>query len=128
MKKHILFFILFAAPLWGQDTIALEYTSEVPFVMASKNSIEVFEKQLFASKLANDIIGVLLSRVEQNPTPRDHYYTVLIRHPMRMGTEHLVEGIIKKEALKNLLASEEAFYNSLQLIYNDTSLWVLRYL
>ena len=128
MKKHIFLFLLFATPLWGQNTIALEYSSEVPFIMASKNSIEVFEKQLFASKLANDIIGVLLTKVEQDPTPRDHYYTVLIRHPMQKGTTHLVEGVIKKEALKNLLVSEAKFYDTLQLIYNDTSDWVLRYL
>ena len=128
MKKYIFIFLLFATALWGQNTIALEYTSEVPFVMASKNSIEVFEKQLFASKFANDIIGAMLSKVEQDPTPRDHYYTVLIRHPMRKGTAHLVEGVIKKEALKNLLVSEAQFYDTLQLIYNDTSDWVLRYL
>ena len=128
MKKHIFLFLLFATPLWGQNTIALEYSSEVPFVMASKNSIEVFEKQLFASKLANDIIGALLTKVEQDPTPRDHYYTVLIHHPMRKGTKHLVEGVIKKEALKSLLVSETQFYDTLQLIYNDTSDWVLRYL
>jgi hypothetical protein len=89
MKKYIFLYLLFATPLWGQNTIALEYSSEVPFVMASKNSIEVFEKQLFASKLANDIIGALLNKVEQDPTP---------------------------------------FYDTLQLIYNDTSDWVLRYL
>ena len=128
MKKHIFLFLLFATPLWGQNTIALEYSSEVPFVMAQKNSIEVFEKQLFASKFANDIIGALLTKVEQDPTPRDHYYAVLIRHPMQKGTTHLVEGVIKKEALKNLLVSEAQFYDTLQLIYNDTSDWVLRYL
>lgn len=128
MKKDIFIFLLFATPLWGQNTIALEYTSEVPFVMASKNSIEVFEKQLFASKLANDIIGALLAKVEQDPTPRDYHFTIRVRHPMRKGTAHLVEGVIKKEALKNLLVSEAQFYDTLQLIYNDTSDWVLRYL
>ena len=128
MKKHIFLFLLFATPLWGQNTIALEYSSELPFVMASKNSIEVFEKQLFASKIANDIIGALLTKVEQDPTPRDHYYTVLISHPMQKGTTHPVEGVIKKEALKSLLVSETQFYDTLQLIYNDTSDWVLRYL
>ena len=128
MKKHIFLFLLFATPLWGQNTIALEYSSEVPFVMASKNSIEVLEKQLFASKLANDIIGALLTKVEQDQTPREHYYTVHIRHPMQKGTTHLVEGVIKKEALKNLLVSEVKFYDTLQLIYNETSDWVLRYL
>ena len=94
--------------------------------MAS-NSIEVFETAV-VSKLANDIIGALLTKVEQDPTPRNYYYTVLIRHPMQKGTTHLVEGVIKKEALKSLLVSETQFYDTLQLIYNDTSDWVLRYL
>jgi hypothetical protein len=128
VKKSVFLLLLLYTQAWSQESIALEYTSEVPFTTTINNDLAAIEKELFVSKAVNDIIGQLLATVEKEPTMQDYYYVLTIAHPLRKGTQHRIEGVIKKEALTQLLASETAFYATLQQVYNDTSAWILRYL